>query len=127
MSIGKKVLIGFGVLIFILFLSNLGKDGKKQSTKTSNETTSQKISETIADVEILKHDAIYEETMEFTQFIKQALNSLVSNLLNNPFRMSCDGIPFLKGKNFRNQSIFSSPKQSISFHWVKPLIMALMF
>lgn len=64
MSLGKKVLIGFGVLILIGFLSNLGKDEKKESTKLSNEIASQTISETIPDVEILKHDATYEESMD---------------------------------------------------------------
>lgn len=64
MSLGKKVLIGFGVLILIGFLSNLGKDKKKESTKLSNEIASQTISETIPDVEILKHDATYEESMD---------------------------------------------------------------
>lgn len=64
MSLGKKVLIGFGVLILVGFLSNLGKDEIKESTKISNKTASQAISETIPDVEILKHNATYEESMD---------------------------------------------------------------
>lgn len=38
MSLGKKILIGFGVIIFIGILSNLGKDNKKNTTSnTSSE------------------------------------------------------------------------------------------
>ena len=64
MSLGKKVLIGFGVFILIGFLANLGKDEKKENIKTSNETISSKVSETVPDIEILKHDATYEATMD---------------------------------------------------------------
>lgn len=63
MSLGKKVLIGFGVLIFIGFLSNLGKDDQKENIKTSSESLSSIPTEKIPEVEILKHNATYEESM----------------------------------------------------------------
>lgn len=45
MSLGKKVLIGLGVLILIGFLSNLGKDNKKENSSSSD--SSEKINEEI--------------------------------------------------------------------------------
>lgn len=58
MSLGKKVLIGFGVFILIGFLSNLGKNEKKENINALKE------SESVPDIEILKHNATYEETMD---------------------------------------------------------------
>jgi len=66
MSLGKKVLIGFGVLFFIGFLSNLGKDEKKEQIKSSSEstTTTSIPNKEIPEVEILKHNATFEESMD---------------------------------------------------------------
>lgn len=63
MSLGKKVLISFGVIIFIGFLSNLGNDDQKVKIKKSSESLSSIPTEEIPDVEILKHNATYEESM----------------------------------------------------------------
>lgn len=63
MSLGKKVLIGFGVLIFIGFLLNLGKDEKKEHLKSSSESTTTIPNNEIPEVEILKHNATFEERM----------------------------------------------------------------
>lgn len=38
MSLGKKVLIGFGVFILIGFIANLGKDNKKNISTTSDSS-----------------------------------------------------------------------------------------
>ena len=39
MSLGKKILIGFGVLLVIGMISNLGKDKKGKSTDNSSSST----------------------------------------------------------------------------------------
>lgn len=44
-------------------LSNLSKNEKKENIKTSSESISSTTTEQIPDVEILKHNATYEEIM----------------------------------------------------------------